>query len=84
MILILTGPDDATADRVAAQLSARGAPFVRFDPAAFPREARLATSVTRHGVARMVLEAPGTSFGFSTHSVSGKIATFSHLARFNR
>jgi hypothetical protein len=44
VILILTEPRDPHADRVADELRARGAPFVRFDPADFPRRAEITIS----------------------------------------
>lgn len=39
MILILTDETDEHADRMERELRARGEPYVRFDPAAFPSEA---------------------------------------------
>ena len=47
MILILTEDFDPHADHVAARLAARGAPFVRFNPAAFPTHASISLAYTR-------------------------------------
>jgi glutathione synthase/RimK-type ligase-like ATP-grasp enzyme len=49
MILILTSDGDTHADRVQAELAARGAEVARFDPAWFPREAALAVAVDGAG-----------------------------------
>jgi glutathione synthase/RimK-type ligase-like ATP-grasp enzyme len=49
MILILTHPDDEHANYVATQLEERGASFVRFNPAEFPRAAALSFAYTPQG-----------------------------------
>jgi hypothetical protein len=48
VILILTAADDAHANRVANELTRRGAPFVRFDPATFPASATLSMWTEGH------------------------------------
>jgi hypothetical protein len=55
MILILTGPSDAHADRVAAILHERGADFLRFNPAAFPTGAELSLTFSPAGQLGSVL-----------------------------
>src|SRR5689334_24326559 len=49
MILILTSDGDTHADRVQAELAARGAEVARFDPEWFPREAAVAVAVDGAG-----------------------------------
>ena len=49
MILILTQPFDPHADYVARMLEARGAEFVRFDPADFPARASLSVGYAPTG-----------------------------------
>jgi hypothetical protein len=55
MILILTRPFDPTADRVIEMLGARGAEFVRFNPAEFPTQACLSIGYGPGGEMRSVL-----------------------------
>lgn len=55
MILIVTAPTDAHADHVAALLEARGAPFVRFDPADLPVAAGISIEYARSGAGNHVL-----------------------------
>jgi hypothetical protein len=55
MILILTEDFDPHADHVAARLAARGAPFVRFNPAAFPAHASISLAYTSGGLTRATL-----------------------------
>lgn len=57
MILILTGPDDVTADAVVDELSARGAVFTKFDPADFGDKASVAASFGG-GASRAVIHRP--------------------------
>ena len=52
MILILTACDDNTVDHVARKLKARGAEFVRFDPADFPSKAAVSVSYGADGKPR--------------------------------
>jgi glutathione synthase/RimK-type ligase-like ATP-grasp enzyme len=55
MILILTAPDDEHADHVAAKLRQRGADFIRFNPAQFPREAEISLAYSPRGVSNYTL-----------------------------
>lgn len=55
MILILTQPFDPHADHVAQMLSARGAEFVRFNPADFPARAGLSVGYAANGHMRSFL-----------------------------
>lgn len=55
MILILTQPFDPHADHVAQVLEARGAEFIRFDPADFPRRASLSIGYAPDGNLRSFL-----------------------------
>jgi hypothetical protein len=55
MILILTSVNDAHADEVVAILRDRGATFMRFDPACFPREATISLSYSSTGATRWAL-----------------------------
>lgn len=57
MILILTNDQDEHADHVAAKLHARGAEFIRFDPARFPRDAEISVSYTARGRSHATLRA---------------------------
>jgi hypothetical protein len=61
MILILTEPDDAHADRVEQKLRARGVEVVRFDPARFPSEAEVSLAFTAAGVPAYTLRVDGQS-----------------------
>lgn len=60
MILILTGPDDAHTDHVVEMLRERGAPFVRFDPAAFPRNAEISIAYAPTGLTSQGLRTDAT------------------------
>jgi hypothetical protein len=55
MILILTEPSDEHANHIAAKLRERGADFVRFNPAQFPREAEISLSYSPQGEFNPVL-----------------------------
>lgn len=55
MLLILTEPNDSHADYVAAKLRDRGAAFLRFDPARFPREAEISLACSAAGAPRQIL-----------------------------
>jgi glutathione synthase/RimK-type ligase-like ATP-grasp enzyme len=66
MILILTEPGDLHADRVTQKLHDRSAPFVRFNPAEFPRHARLSVHFPGKGNNRYVLQAHNESVELST------------------
>jgi hypothetical protein len=55
MILILTEPADAHADHVCQMLKARGAEFVRFNPADFPVQASLSVGYADNGEMRSSL-----------------------------
>ena len=57
MILILTAIDDNTADRVVRKLEARGADFVRFNPADFPASAAVSVYYGADGKARGIIAA---------------------------
>jgi glutathione synthase/RimK-type ligase-like ATP-grasp enzyme len=57
MILILTEPGDLHADRVGQKLHDRSAPFVRFNPADFPRHAALSVHFPGGDAHRYVLQA---------------------------
>jgi hypothetical protein len=59
LILILSGPSDLHASRVAAQLRERGAPVVCFDPARFPRDAEISLSFTPAGTEKQLLRLDG-------------------------
>ena len=66
MILILTEPGDLHADRVGQRLHDRSAPFVRFNPADFPRYAALSVHFSGEGRNRYVLQAHGESVELTT------------------
>jgi hypothetical protein len=55
MILVLTQPFDPHVDHVAKMLEARGAEFVRFDPADFPAQASLSVGYASNGQMRSFL-----------------------------
>jgi hypothetical protein len=55
MILILTQAFDPTADHVIQMLDARGAEFVRFDPADFPSQSSLSVGYSSDGQMRSFL-----------------------------
>lgn len=59
MILILTQQLDTHADHIARKLRARGADFVRFDPARFPVEAELSLAYSTSGQPQYTLRADG-------------------------
>lgn len=61
MILILTQPFDPTADRVVEMLGARGAEFVRFDPANFPTQVSLSIGYSPDGQMRSLLQVEAKS-----------------------
>ncbi|MDA0565262.1 ATP-grasp ribosomal peptide maturase [Streptomonospora sp. S1-112] len=49
-VLVVTQPDDATADVVVAELNRRDVPVVRFDPAEFPHTLTLAARIDGGGL----------------------------------
>lgn len=55
MILILTQPFDPHADHVSDMLAARGAEFIRFDPADFPAQSSLSVGYAPNGQMRSCL-----------------------------
>ena len=59
MILIVTGPQDVTADAVEACLRARGAASRRFDPADYPARARLSFALDARGRVEATLRTDG-------------------------
>src|SRR5690349_6395460 len=65
MILILTAPNDPSADLVASRLTARGARFLRFDDAQFPVESRLSVRYSRTRGLTHVLRMDGKAIDLS-------------------
>jgi hypothetical protein len=55
MIVVLTQPFDPHVDHVVKMLEARGAEFVRFDPADFPAQASLSVGYAPNGQMRSFL-----------------------------
>jgi hypothetical protein len=66
VILILTEPRDRHADLVADELRARGAPFLRFDPADFPCRAAISISNREGGRFVRTLRTAGTELDLAS------------------
>lgn len=70
MILILTEARDDTADLVAGKLQRRGAPFLRFDNAWFPKDSRVSFHYQSRGRVSRCLEWGGDTFDLDAVSVA--------------
>lgn len=70
MILILTEAGDQTADLVAEKLHRRGARFLRFDNASFPKEARISFHYLSRGRVSRWLDQAGEGWNLDDISVA--------------
>ncbi|MBU2669870.1 hypothetical protein KOI35_40805 [Actinoplanes bogorensis] len=61
MILILTAPSDVHADAVERELKARGAAWLRFDPAEVPSKAQLSVGIRDNRLSRTLVRGPETT-----------------------
>ena len=66
MILILSSPSDRHAAHVAELLQERGAAFVCFNPARFPRDAELSLSFTPAGRPTAMLHVDGQAIDLAS------------------